>query len=241
MFERWIGTGVFLPFVRGHAIKGSNNKEPWAFGPATERLARIALERRYRLLPHLYTLFRAASLDNVPVMRPLFLADPRAPALRREENAFMLGADLLIVPSWGSLTHLPRGTWRPISLVPGDTESPAHASVLLRVGAILPLGKVIQHSGEPALSPLTLLVCPDDKGEASGQLYEDAGDGFGYRNGDYVLTSFAARVVADHIEVSIVDREGNRTSTIRGIEVQVVDKEGHPARTGRFVLPKGGN
>lgn len=241
LFERWIGTGVFLPFVRGHAVKGSNNKEPWAFGPSTEALARTALERRYRLLPHLYTLFRASSLDNVPVMRPLFFADPHDPKLRHEQSAFMLGADLVVVPSWASSPHLSHGTWRPISLVPGDRENPAHATILLRAGAILPLGKVVQHSGEAALAPLTLLVCPDDKGEASGQLYEDAGDGFGYRNGDYILTSFTAREVAGQIEVSIRGRQGNRTSTIREIEVQVIDKAGRPARTGRFVLPKGGN
>jgi alpha-glucosidase len=51
LWSRWIGTGVIFPFCRGHAIKGSNGKEPWAFGEKVERRALIALERRFRLLP----------------------------------------------------------------------------------------------------------------------------------------------------------------------------------------------
>ena len=42
------------------------------------------------------------------------------------------------------------------------------------------------------LDPLTLLVCLDERGAAEGQLYEDAGDGFGYRDGDYLLTTYRA-------------------------------------------------
>jgi alpha-glucosidase len=95
VWARWAAMGVFFPFCRGHSEKGVNNKEPWAFGPEVERTARIALERRYRLLPYLYTCFHTAAQTGLPIMRPLFFADPADPALRREEHAFLLGSDLL--------------------------------------------------------------------------------------------------------------------------------------------------
>ena len=41
LFARWIGIGALLPFARGHTEKGSANKEPWAFGPKIEAIARM--------------------------------------------------------------------------------------------------------------------------------------------------------------------------------------------------------
>ncbi|HNW41171.1 MAG TPA: glycoside hydrolase family 31 protein, partial [Opitutaceae bacterium] len=81
-FARWMGVGALLPFSRAHTNKGNGDKEPWAFGPEVERTCRTAIERRYRLMPYLYTLFREASVTGMPVVRPVFFADPRDPALR---------------------------------------------------------------------------------------------------------------------------------------------------------------
>lgn len=39
-----------------------------------EELCRQALNRRYRLLPHFYTLFHRAHLTGLPVATPLFFA-----------------------------------------------------------------------------------------------------------------------------------------------------------------------
>ncbi|MBN1456772.1 MAG: hypothetical protein JW912_02855, partial [Sedimentisphaerales bacterium] len=88
LFARWMGTGAFFPFSRGHTAKGTINKEPWAFGKEVEESCRTALERRYRLLPYLYTLFYNSSITGLPVMRPVFFADPDDPELRDEDDAF---------------------------------------------------------------------------------------------------------------------------------------------------------
>ena len=61
LFGNWIALGAFYPFSRGHACAGTNNKEPWAFGKEIEEVSRIALERRYILLPYYYTLLHEAS------------------------------------------------------------------------------------------------------------------------------------------------------------------------------------
>ena len=100
LFGNWIGVGAFYPFSRGHACAGTNNKEPWAFGQEVENAARIALERRYILLPYYYTLLHEASTNGMPIMRPVFFADPKDLSLRAEEEAFLIGNNPV------SYTHL---------------------------------------------------------------------------------------------------------------------------------------
>jgi alpha-glucosidase len=231
LWSRWVGAGVFFPFCRGHAVKGSNDKEPWAFGEKVERTARTALERRYRLLPYLYTVFREASVDGLPVMRPVFMADPADVSLRREGSAFLLGSDLLVVPGWAKKPSLPKGGWREVSLVPGDRDDPDQATIFLRAGSIVPLGRVVQNTTENSFDPLTLLVCLDKEGRATGQLYEDDGDGFGYLRGDYLLTTYRAESRGDQVEVTVAVSEGSRPRSKRNVAIEVINELGQRLAT----------
>ncbi len=226
LWANWIAVGAFYPFSRGHTIKAEQQKEPWAFGPAVEHTAKLAIERRYRLLPYLYTLFRQASLSGLPVMQPVFFADPRDARLRGEEQAFLLGSDLLVVPAWAQQPALPDGIWHKVSLVDGDTVDADQAALKVRGGAILPLGRVVQNTTQESLDPLTLLVSLDQLGQAQGELYEDAGDGYGYRQGDYRLTRYRAQRQGDAVKLSVVGREGSRQLPPREIVVQVVTDDG---------------
>ena len=232
LWSQWVGFGTLFPFARGHAIKSKSvHKEPWMFGEAVERTARIALERRYRLLPFFYTLFREASVSGLPVMRPIFMADPKDPALRREDGAFMLGQDLIVVPSWATNPALPREKYPVISLIDGDGLDPDQATLRIRPGSIIPLGAVIQNTTEKSLDPLTLLVCLDASGQAEGQLYEDDGEGFAYRKGDFSLITYKARRIGDQTVVSIADTKGARKTEPRNVIVQVVTSDGKVATT----------
>jgi alpha-glucosidase len=237
LWGQWVAMGAFFPFCRGHGIKGSVDKEPWAFGPEVESAARIALERRYRLLPYLYTLFYQSSLDGSPVMDPVFFADLRDPSLRAEDREFLLGRDLLIVPKWANHPRPPGGIWRSFSLVDGDLGDKYQAGLRIRGGAIIPLGRVIQNTTEESLDPLTLLVSPDARGNASGQLFEDAGDGYGYRDGDYLLTAYRAERRGNAVVVSVAHEEGRRRRPERVIVVQVVADGGVFTASGRDGSP----
>ena len=229
LWAHWIGVGAFYPFCRGHASKNTPDKEPWAFGAETERAARTALERRYRLLPYLYTLFAASERDGLPVMRPVFFADPADANLRAEEQAFLVGGDLLVIPRWAEHPALPRGAWRTVSLVDGD-DAPGEKyqpEVRLRPGAILPLGRVVQSTVEESLDPLTLWVSLDAHGLAEGTLYEDAGDGYGYRRGDYRLTTYRAeRAPNNTLTLRVLAHEGQREHPPRQVVVRVVTDRG---------------
>ncbi len=227
LFARWIGLGALLPFSRTHSALDEGDQEPWSFGPEVEAIARTALERRYRLLPYLYTLFREAAVTGLPVARPVFFADPVDPSLRSEDQSFLLGTDVLVVPASLGAAHraprLPRGRWRPFTLAGEDPEtSPAHPVLRLREGAILPVGPGGETTGEAFEGPLTLLVSLDAAGRAEGRLYEDAGDGFGHLEGGYRLTTFAATSEEGRVRVDVAAVEGRYPGKLRGFDVVVL-------------------
>jgi alpha-glucosidase len=212
LFARWLGVGSLLPFARSHSEKGSPRREPWSFGPETEATCRRAIETRYRLMPYLYTLFREAADEGLPVARPVFFADPKDDRLRAEDHAFLLGADLLVVPDLtddGShQPMLPKGIWRPAEVLDGRPD-PDLPRLLVRGGGIVPLGPVVQFADEHPLDEVELLVCLDGHGHAGGTLYEDAGDGFGYRDGEYRLTRFTAQLEGGRLVVKAAGGEGS--------------------------------
>jgi len=230
LFAHWMGVGAFLPFFRTHnALHG--DQEPWSFGETTEELSRVALTRRYRLLPYLYTLFQEAATTGMPVARPLFFADPADLALRDEDHAFLLGGDVMVQPRLlEDQTHdfaMPKGHWRPFSLAGEDPASdPAHPILRLRDGAIVSVGRGGRTTGEAFEGTLTLIVSLDGDGRALGRLYEDAGEGFGYLDGDYLLTTYGAVLHDGVVEISIAEQEGQRPRPNRELRVQLLTDEG---------------
>jgi len=208
LWGQWLGFGVFLPFTRGHACAGTNDKEPWAFGPEMEQTSRIALNRRYRLLPYLYTLFHEAHETGMPVMQPLFFDNPKDTSLRKEEQAFLLGKNLLVVPAFAMNPHLPKGKWETLQLIEGEEQDKYQAKLLIKSGTIIPAGEVIQHTQENSIANLSLYINLDNKGTASGELYWDAGEGWAFRKGDYKLLKLRARLENGTVKVSLVTAAG---------------------------------
>lgn len=197
-FARWMGFGAMLPFARAHTGKDNAQKEPWSFGEKVEATCRRAIERRYRLMPYFYTLFDEASRTGMPVARPLFFADAKDQTLRSEDDGFLLGDGLLVMgqmaPDGTRVPVMPKGVWKKVAFdgEPVDRDLP---DVYVKAGAAIPMGPVMQFVDETPLSEVTLLVAPDEKGEAVGTLYEDAGDGFGYQRGEFRRTTFRVKVI----------------------------------------------
>ena len=159
LLAHWTAMGVFFPFVRNHSIKGSADQEPWAFGEQVLNSCRTSIERRYKLMPYIYTLFREASVDGMPVMRPVFMADAKDLSLRAEDKAFLLGGDLMIVPAWAEKVAMPKGDWQPITLEnkPDDYQ----AKLYQRPGSVIPVANLAQSTDELRTDSLTLFVCLD--------------------------------------------------------------------------------
>jgi len=184
MFIRWFQLGAFLPFFRTHCAFYLPRREPWEFGAQALEILRAVLRLRYRLLPYWYTLAWQASQSGAPLVRPLFWSDPQNRDLWEIDDAFLLGADLLVAPILE-----PGARQRTLTLPPGDwydfytgqrftggaeitVAAPLERIPLLaRAGAILPLS-----TGD---SLKIHIYRPTPGAEGHGRLYSDAGDGFG--------------------------------------------------------------
>ena len=227
LMGHWFSLAAFYPFSRGHSERGRWHKEPWLFGEEVETATRISLERRYRLMPYFYTLFREASETGMPVMRPVFFADPADASLRKEDQVFLLGNDLLIVPKWAENPKLPAGYDRVVNLVGEDSTSDKYlCDMRIRNGAIIPVTGVMQSTAEFRHEDLSLLIRLDENGRASGRLYEDAGDGWAFKDGAYRETTFTAERKGNDVVIHIVESKGNFKIPARTLKVFLVTDSG---------------
>jgi alpha-D-xyloside xylohydrolase len=167
LYLRWLQMSVFSSHMRAH---GLGAREPSAFGEHVEAIARSWIEFRYRLLPYLKSVIAQATKTGLPVMRAMPLAFPGNALTRSYETQFMCGDALLIAPivaPGGEVeVALPPGAWYDLASrqrVAGRQVIRYRATldklpVFGREGYALPLGPVVQHTGEidPA-NPLAAL------------------------------------------------------------------------------------
>ena len=240
MFARWMGIGALMPFARGHTGKGNVEKEPWSFGEEVEATCRRALKRRYRMLPYLYTLFHETHQTGMPIIRPLFFLDPTDPALRSEDDAFMFGGNVLVIPDLtpnrDRTPALPANfdtQWRQFDITDengvGDSIDPDLPKLYLKPGTIIPVGPSIQYTGQHQLDPLELIVNLDSDGQASGVLYEDDGKSFDFRDGAYRITHFTASREGNTVVVKQASFEGDWKPIDRQIVVRLLMPDGELA------------
>jgi len=214
LLAEWTELGAFQPFFRNHSEHGTCRREPWANGPATEARIRSAIERRYRLLPYLYTVFEEATRTGLPVMRPLWLEYPSDASASTNDRAFLLGRDLLVAPKlvegsapwqvmlpaadfWDTSSGLLVQGGGAVTVTPAVDES---VRVFARAGAIVPQQPVTQSADVAPTGPLTLDVWPG--AECTGALYLDAGEGYGYQSGELRRLTFTCQPSASGISVS---------------------------------------
>jgi alpha-glucosidase (family GH31 glycosyl hydrolase) len=229
---------------------------PWAHGAEVEAICRRYAELRYQLLPYTYTLAWQAHTLGLPLMRPLVLNYPDDPRVWTLGHEFLWGDDLLVAPvtregatAWP--VYLPAGGWYDF-WTGARFEGPAGITLdapldrlplLVRAGAIVPMGPVVQHTGERPLDEVTLLIYPE--GASRFVLYEDDGRSNAYRlRGDYALTRFECESEPGAVTVRIGAPTGARSVVPPGrrylIRIRIdqprsVDVTGHgpmPRRAG---------
>jgi alpha-glucosidase len=199
-----------MPFCRVHYARSTHDQiqaagaapqEPWSYGPDWEAINRASIERRYTLLPYLYTVFEEMTRTGAPILRPLFFEYPGNPACADVDDEFLVGRDLLVAPvveegRTSRSVYLPDGVWCDYSTGirhAGPAEitvdaPPDTLPVFVRAGTAIPTQDSVACTDESVRLPVRWRVYPDDDGRAEGVVYEDDGHTMDYTREKYRRT-----------------------------------------------------
>lgn len=202
LYVRWIQLGMFHPFFRTHSSGDHGDQEPWSFGEKCLDIVRKMIELRYQLLPYFYTVFWQHVQKGTPVLLPLVFLDQNDPETYYRMEEFGVGKDILACPiskegANGRFMYLPKEAWYYYwdnQILEGGREiwiecPLSEVPMFIRAGAIIPHYPVQQYVGEKNIDSLNLHIYYVN-GKYSSQLYEDAGDYYGYEQGNFTIRDF---------------------------------------------------
>ena len=200
LLTRWIEAAVFSPLFRNHSCQGTRRQEPWQFGDEVVSIYRKYVKLRYRLIPYLYDLFYQGEKTGLPVMRPLVLHYPDDPQTYNLNGEFLVGENLLVAPmleqgATKKMVYLPAGIWYDFwtgeKITGGNyilRDAPLDlCPMYLKEKTMIPMYEEMSYVGEKPYTTLYLLSAP---GEASYEHFQDNGEDYAYRDGEYNLYAF---------------------------------------------------
>ncbi|MEU8611839.1 TIM-barrel domain-containing protein [Actinoplanes sp. NPDC048791] len=196
LYLRWVQLGAFQPILRLHSDHG--DRLPWEYADTVGEPAEDFLRLRESLVPYLYTAARQTYDTGLPMARALYLDWPELDEAYRHDTQYLLGDSLLVAPvtapglSTTTPVWFPPGTWTDIFT--GETfrgpatrtvaATPDHMPVYARAGGIVAGAHPAANVAGQARDRLRLTVYPHASGRTT--VYDDAGEGLGYRSGQQV-------------------------------------------------------
>lgn len=203
LLARWVQVGCFSPLFRNHSAKGTIQQEPWVFGDEVLSIYKKYVELRYRLLPYLYDLFYEEEKTGIPIIRPLVLHYEEDKETHEMNGEFLFGDSMLVAPvveqgATKKIVYLPKGDWYDYDTkekISGNKyflkDAPLSVCpIYVKAGSILPNFLPMHYVGEIELDTLVLDVYP---GTGEYLHYQDNGEDFAYRDGEYNLYRFAQK------------------------------------------------
>ncbi|MBR6918614.1 MAG: glycoside hydrolase family 31 protein [Clostridia bacterium] len=195
LLSRWVEAACFSPLFRNHCDKWGRRQEPWMFGKETLDIYRKFVKLRYAFIPYIYDLFFEGEKTGLGVMRPLALHFENDARALRCNTEFTVGEKLLVAPVvepgvTERAVYLPKGDWYDVATgkkIRGGRSIIASAPLdtlpmFAAAGAIFPNYEEMKYVGEKKLDRLILKVF---RGEGEYFHYEDNGEDFAYRRGEY--------------------------------------------------------
>src|SRR3954453_2958208 len=117
LFIRWAEWTALSPFFRLHGSVGAGTHTPWSYDQETVDLYNALSRLHLAARPLILRLWREARRTGVPPTRPLWLAAPGDAVAAKQDQEWLLGADVLVAPvveqgATARDVYFPRGCWR---------------------------------------------------------------------------------------------------------------------------------
>jgi len=251
LYVRWLQYAVFLPIFRSHGTDAA--REIWRFGEEGTRsydaIARY-IRLRYELMPYIYSTAAQVTLNSASMMRAVALDFPGDVATHDLTDQYMFGPALMVCPVTEAMyfgagsrelsgvpefrdVYLPAGhQWFDFwteAVHQGGRIIAAEAEletipVYVRAGSIVPMTEAMQFTDEVRDAPYEIRVYTG--ADAEFTLYEDAGDGYAYEDGEFALVKVQWNEEAGELTLSA--RRGGFPELVAEREYGIVlISEGH--------------
>lgn len=200
ILTRWFQWGAFCPIFRIHGYQ--TETEPWKYGETVENNMRSMMNLRYRFMPYIYSQAWQISKNGSTLMRPLVMDFGKDTTAVRQAYQYMFGKALLVAPvTDAGITeanvYLPKAAswydfWTGKKFTGGQSiktpAPPDRIPLFVKAGSIIPMGKIMQYTGELPSDTLEIRVY---KGaDATFSLYEDEGNNYNYEKGKFTVIPF---------------------------------------------------
>ncbi|HHV13148.1 MAG TPA: DUF5110 domain-containing protein [Clostridiales bacterium] len=247
LFTRWFQYGCFLPVFRSHGT--DFRRELWKF-EGTGAMFYDALiktnQLRYQLIPYIYSTAAKVWKEDGTMLRLLAFDYAQDKKARLIDDQYLFGDSIMVCPVTTPMyygkdplpldhagtreVYLPEGNgwydfWTGQYYGGGQTVQAAapidRIPLYVKEGSILPTVQAMQYVDEIPDAPVLLKVyCGRD---AEFELYEDAGNGYGYEQGEYAITKLEwleqeQRLVAGEPQGSYPGKKQRR------YEIQIIKK-----------------
>ncbi|MEO7048669.1 MAG: TIM-barrel domain-containing protein [Ferruginibacter sp.] len=200
LLTRWFQWGAFNTIFRTHGYQ--TETEPWKYGDTVMNNMRSMMNLRYRLMPYIYSEAWQISSKGSTMMRPMVMDFKNDAVAVSQAYQYMFGKSFLVAPvTEPGVTdinvYLPKNTgwfnfWTGKYFTGGQTVLTASPQdiipVYVKAGSIIPIGKVMQYTGEKSADSLEIRIYTG--ADAAFDLYEDEGDGYNYEKGSYTIIPF---------------------------------------------------
>ena len=229
LYTRWVQFGVFSPILRLHSTYNAyQDRRPWGYDSDVLRVVRGAMQLRHAFIPYLYSMAWRNTLQNVPLITPMYHAYPEDEEAYHCQDQYIYGSELLVAPFLtprNAETRLSRGSvWIPgtketswFNFFTGERLSGGRwyaqygeledIPVFARAGAIVPLGPRVAWGGVDNPLELNLLLFPG--ADNTFELVEDDGSANPYE-GEHVCRTVIEQLWEENeLQLTVNAVQGN--------------------------------
>ncbi len=241
---RWYQFGSFMPLFRAHGQ--FPYREPFNIANENEpefAAMKAAIEMRYKLLPHYYSLAADVHYNNSSILRGVMMEFPADKKTENINDQFMCGTSLLVSPVYefkqrSRNVYLPAGAnwydfYNNTFYSGGQTINAAapisNIPVFVKEGNIIVNGPVMQYSTEKPADNLTITIYGNK--DAVYTLYEDENENNNYEKGKSAIIKINYNAALKTI--TLQKREGSFNGMLNSRQFNIVriDKDGTKKET----------